>query len=65
MMDEHSLKVTVLENGTFEAYYNNHRKMGNKLHECKPPRINASDKMITELLLTSRGLRTVLEQATV
>ena len=54
MMDIHPLEVTKLRPGTFKDYYA--KKAGAELHERKPPRMNASDDVIGELLsLDSRA----------
>ncbi len=58
MMDIHPLEVTLLRPGTFRDYYEEKRKVGVELHQRKPPRVNAPDDVISELLrLNGKQLR--------
>ena len=50
MMDIHPLKVTTLHPGTFSDYYNQKKTMGAELMQRKPPRMNAPDDAIRDLL---------------
>jgi len=50
MMDIDPLEVTLLHPGTFRNYYEEKRKAGAELSRRKPPRINAPDDVIRELL---------------
>ena len=58
MMEIKPLKVTVLRQGAFDSYYRNKQDNGVELAKSRPPRINASDTVITELLGTE-GRQTV------
>ena len=50
MMDIHPLEVTVLRPGTFRDYYMVKKESGAELHQRRPPRMNASDDIIRELV---------------
>jgi len=50
MMDIHPLEVTVLHPGTFRDYYMVKKESGAELHQRRPPRMNASDDIIRELV---------------
>lgn len=56
MMDIQPLKVTLLRPGTFANYYEEKKEAGMELSQRKPPRINAPDDVIRELVrLSSKG----------
>ncbi len=58
MIDIHPLEITLLRPGTFRDYYEEKRKVGVELHQRKPPRVNAPDDVIRELLrLNGKQLR--------
>jgi len=50
MMEIQPLEVTVLRLGTFKDYYRERQKNGSELAQRRPPRMNASDDVIRELL---------------
>jgi hypothetical protein len=50
MMEIHPLEVTLLRPGTFNHYYDERQKRGSALGQRKPPKINAPDDTIAELL---------------
>ena len=50
MMEVQPLEVTVLRPGTFWDYYQARRENGVELAQRKPPRMNASDEIIRELI---------------
>lgn len=50
------LRVTVLQPGTFRAYYLERQAAGADLAHLKPPRMGASDAIIADLLRLSGGL---------
>ncbi len=50
MMDIHPLEVSLLHPGTFADYYEEKRRAGAELPERKPPRMNAPDDVIKELI---------------
>jgi hypothetical protein len=50
MMEIQPLEVTILRSGAFRDYYNERQKSGAALAQRKPPRVNASDDIIAELL---------------
>ncbi len=50
MMEIRPLEVTPLRPGTFKDYYDEKQKSGSALAQRKPPRVNASDVTIAELL---------------
>jgi len=50
MMDIHPLEATLLRPGTFTDYYRQKMNAGAELSQGKPPRINAPDEVINELL---------------
>jgi hypothetical protein len=50
MMEIRPLEVTELRPGAFSDYYNERQKSGAALAQRKPPRVNASDDIIAELL---------------
>jgi hypothetical protein len=49
MMEIRPLEVTVLRSGTFRDYYRARWENGSELAQRKPPRMNASDDIISEL----------------
>jgi len=53
MMDIHPLEVTLLRPGTFRDYYEEKKKAGAELSQRKPPRVNAPDQIIREILYLS------------
>jgi len=50
MMEIELLEVTVLPQGTFKRYYRQRKESGSELAQRKPPRMNASDEIIEELI---------------
>ena len=52
MMDMEPLEVTVLPHGTFKRYYRQRKESGSELAQRKPPRMNASDEIIEELIIS-------------
>ena len=50
MMDIQPLEVTVLRPGTFRDYYQERKGNGSELAQRRPPRMNASDDIIRELI---------------
>jgi len=50
MMDICPLRVTLLRHGTFRDYYEEKKKAGAELSQRKPPRMNAPEAAIRELL---------------
>jgi hypothetical protein len=50
MMESQPLQVTVLRAGTYRDYYRAGKENGLELAQRKPPRMNASDDVIMELL---------------
>jgi len=50
MLDMHPLRVTLLRPGTFTAYYRERQAAGADLAHLKPPRMNAADPIIGDLL---------------
>ena len=50
MMEIQPLEVTVLRPGTFNDYYRYRRENGLELAQSRPPRMNASDDVIRELI---------------
>ena len=50
MMDIYPLEVTLLPPGTFANYYDRKMEAGAELSQRKPPRINAPEDVISELL---------------
>ena len=50
MMDVHPLQVTALRPGTFRDYYLERKGNGSELAQRRPPRMNASDDIIRELV---------------
>jgi hypothetical protein len=50
MMEIRPLEVTALRGGTFKEYYRVKRESGSGLAQRRPPRVNAADDVITELL---------------
>ena len=54
MMDIHPLKVTLLRPETFKDYYAKKRETGVELFQRKPPRMNAPDDVIEELVHLGR-----------
>ena len=59
MMDNRPLEVTILNPGTFSDYYNQKKEYGAELMQRKPPRMNASDEVVRELLYLSRAREVV------
>ena len=53
MMDIHPLEATLLRPGTFSDYYQIKRKAGAELPERQPPRMNAPDAVIQEIVRLS------------
>ena len=54
MMDIHPLEVTLLRRGTFADYYQEKKEAGAELPERKPPRMNAPDDVIKEVIRLGR-----------
>jgi hypothetical protein len=54
MMEVLPLEVTVLRPGTFKDYYQESKESGLELPQRRPPRINASDDVIRELVSLAR-----------
>lgn len=50
MMEMRPLEVTVLRKGTFKDYYREKQENGSELARRRPPRMNAPDDVIVELL---------------
>ena len=50
MMELQPLEVTVLRRGTFRDYYRKRQENGLELARRRPPRMNASDEGIRELI---------------
>jgi hypothetical protein len=50
MMEVHPLEVTVLGQGTFREYYRERQLSGAELAQSRPPKVNASDDVVKELL---------------
>jgi hypothetical protein len=50
MMEVQPLEVTVLRPGTFKDYYRERQKNGSELAQRRPPRMNAPDDIIRELI---------------
>ena len=50
MMDIDPLEVTLLPQGTFRCFYRQRKEGGLELAQRKPPRMNASDEIIEELI---------------
>jgi hypothetical protein len=50
MMEVQPLEVTVLRPGTFKDYYQARQEMGTELAQRRPPRMNASDDIMQELI---------------
>ena len=60
MMGIQPLEVTLLRPGTFDDYYAEKRGVGVELSQLKPPRINAPDNVIAEIIrLNQKGVETV------
>ena len=53
MIDSQPLEVTMLNPGTFSDYYTQKKEYGAELLQRKPPRMNAPDEVIRELLYLS------------
>ena len=49
-MDIHPLEVTLLRPGTFSDYYREKKEAGAELFQRRPPRMNAPDDIIRELV---------------
>jgi hypothetical protein len=54
-METQPLEVTLLPRGTFKRYYNERQANGAELVQRRPPRMNASDDVIEELLGQKAG----------
>jgi len=50
MMELQPLEVSILRPGTFGDYYRERREDGTELAQRRPPRVNASDDVISELI---------------
>jgi len=50
MMETRPLEVTVLRQGTFKDYYREKQENGSELAQRRPPRMNAPDNVVEELL---------------
>jgi hypothetical protein len=50
MMEIHPLEVTALRSGSFQEYYLGKKKRGAVLAELRPPRMNAADHVVADLL---------------
>ena len=50
MMEIRPLQATVLTHGTFREYYRKKQENGFELAQRKPPRVNASEEVIRELV---------------
>jgi hypothetical protein len=50
MMEMRPLEVTVLRQGAFKAYYREKQENGAQLAQRRPPRMNAPDNVVAELL---------------
>jgi len=50
MMEVHPLEVTVLHPGTFKDYYHAKQENGSELAQRRPPRMNAPDNVVEEIL---------------
>lgn len=50
MMEVRPLEVTMLRSGTFKDFYTEKQKSGFELAQSRPPRMNASDEIIGELI---------------
>ena len=60
MMDIQPLKVTLLHPGTFSDYYTQKKMSGAELLQRKPPRMNAPDFIIRELLCLSSAREVII-----
>ena len=60
MMDIRPLKITPLQPGTFADYYTRKKMMGSELMQRKPPRMNAPDDTIRELLFLSSAREVIM-----
>jgi hypothetical protein len=54
------LEVTMLHPGTFSDYYTRKKMMGAELVQRKPPRMNAPDEIIRELLYLSNAREVIM-----
>jgi len=50
MMEINPIKVTLLKHGAFQEYYKAKQESGADLARRKPPRMNASEEIISELV---------------
>ncbi|MCJ7605670.1 MAG: GH3 auxin-responsive promoter family protein [Dehalococcoidales bacterium] len=50
LMEIHPMEVTRLSRGSFETYYREKQRQGLALAHARPPRVNASDSAIEDLL---------------
>ena len=55
MLGIQPLRVTLLQEGSFQRYYEAKQKSGADLSHLKPPHMNASDQIIHELLYSNQG----------
>ncbi len=55
MMEIQPLEVTLLRPGTFKNYYRERQENGSELAQMRPPRMNASDEIIRELINLGSG----------
>lgn len=53
MLEIRPLKVTLLGKGSFQRYYREKMAAGTEWTQCRPPRVNASDEVIDDLLSLS------------
>jgi hypothetical protein len=56
MLEVRPLKVTLLSQGTFQAYFIEKQTAGADLAHMKPPHMNPSDEIISDLLRLSKSL---------
>jgi len=60
MMDIRPLDVTLLHPGTFADYYTRKKSLGAELVQRKPPRMNAPDVIVRELLYLSNAREVIM-----
>ena len=60
MMDIRPLDVTLLHPGTFSDYYTRKKSLGAELVQRKPPRMNAPDVIVRELLYLSNAREVIM-----
>ncbi|MFC2038794.1 GH3 auxin-responsive promoter family protein [Chloroflexota bacterium] len=58
MMDIQPIKVIALHQGTYNGYYEKQQKLGAEISQLKPPRINADNEIIEDLIQISNKLDT-------